>query len=70
MVSEMLSPGEYVAAQVQSSCWQGMDVRSEGEFRDGHLAMSINLPILRDDERRLVGTAYKQEGMSPRLSSG
>jgi len=39
-----------------------IDVRSEGEFEDGHVISSINIPILNNEHRILVGTSYKQEG--------
>jgi tRNA 2-selenouridine synthase len=42
----------------------GIDVRSPGEFLAGHLPGAINLPILNDEERTLVGTTYKTDGAS------
>ncbi len=38
-----------------------IDVRSPGEFRDDHVPGAVNMPVLDDDERALVGTIYKQE---------
>lgn len=38
-----------------------IDVRSPGEFLDDHLPGAVNMPVLDDDERALVGTIYKQE---------
>ncbi|ABI78151.1 conserved hypothetical protein [Hyphomonas neptunium ATCC 15444] len=38
-----------------------IDVRSPGEFQDDHVPGAINLPVLDDEERALVGTIYKQE---------
>lgn len=38
-----------------------IDVRSPGEFRDDHLPGAVNMPVLDDEERALVGTIYKQE---------
>ena len=37
-----------------------IDARSEGEYADDHLPGAINWPSLHDDERKLVGTQYKQ----------
>ena len=37
-----------------------IDARSEGEYAEDHLPGAINWPSLHDDERRLVGTQYKQ----------
>ncbi|GAB1447235.1 MAG: tRNA 2-selenouridine(34) synthase MnmH [Bacteroidia bacterium] len=39
-----------------------VDVRSEGEFAQGHIPGAVNLPLLRNEERVLVGTTYKKEG--------
>ncbi len=38
-----------------------IDVRSPGEFADDHVPGAVNLPVLDDAERALVGTIYKQE---------
>ena len=37
-----------------------IDVRSPGEFAEDHLPGAINCPVLDDDERKRVGTLYKQ----------
>ncbi|MBS7526029.1 tRNA 2-selenouridine(34) synthase MnmH [Fusibacter paucivorans] len=37
-----------------------IDVRSESEFEQGHIVGAVNMPILNDQERRDVGTLYKQ----------
>ena len=37
-----------------------IDARSEGEYAEDHLPGAINWPSLRDEERRMVGTQYKQ----------
>ncbi|MES2945134.1 MAG: tRNA 2-selenouridine(34) synthase MnmH, partial [Pseudomonadota bacterium] len=37
-----------------------IDARSEGEFAIDHLPLAVNWPSLHDDERKLVGTQYKQ----------
>ncbi|WP_457748963.1 tRNA 2-selenouridine(34) synthase MnmH [Sulfurimonas sp.] len=39
-----------------------LDVRAPVEFEKGKFINATNLPILSDEERRLVGTKYKQEG--------
>ncbi|TIC82152.1 tRNA 2-selenouridine(34) synthase MnmH [Crenobacter intestini] len=38
-----------------------IDVRSPSEFAEDHIPGAINCPVLDDDERRLVGTLYKQD---------
>jgi tRNA 2-selenouridine synthase len=37
-----------------------IDARSEGEFAEDHLPGAINWPSLKNEERQLVGTEYKQ----------
>jgi tRNA 2-selenouridine synthase len=37
-----------------------IDARSEGEYADDHLPFAVNWPSLRDEERKIVGTHYKQ----------
>ena len=37
-----------------------IDARSEGEYTEDHLPGAVNWPSLHDDERKLVGTRYKQ----------
>lgn len=39
-----------------------IDVRSPGEFEEGAIPGAINIPVLDDEERAIVGTLYKQEG--------
>lgn len=38
------------------------DVRSPKEFQHSHIPGAISLPLFTDEERALVGTAYKQQG--------
>jgi tRNA 2-selenouridine synthase SelU len=37
-----------------------VDVRSPGEFEEDHIVGAINCPVLDNEERRIVGTIYKQ----------
>jgi len=37
-----------------------IDTRSPSEFAEDHLPGAINCPVLDDDERKLIGTLYKQ----------
>ena len=39
-----------------------IDARSPAEFAEDHLPGAINCPVLDDEERRIVGTLYKQQG--------
>jgi tRNA 2-selenouridine synthase len=47
-----------------------LDARSEGEFTLGHIPGSINLPILNNEERKIVGTIYKQQGNQEAIIKG
>lgn len=39
-----------------------LDARSENEFEKGHIPGAINLPLLNNEHRHLVGTEYKRNG--------
>jgi tRNA 2-selenouridine synthase len=39
-----------------------IDARSPSEFRLDHIPGAINCPVLDDEERRIVGTIYRQQG--------
>lgn len=39
-----------------------IDARSPSEFALDHIPGSVNCPVLDDEERRIVGTTYKQQG--------
>lgn len=47
-----------------------LDVRSPGEFADGSLPGSVNLPILNNEERAQVGITYKQQGREHAIEFG
>ena len=47
-----------------------LDTRTSAEFAEDHLPGAINLPILSDDERAVVGTLYKQVSQEKALEKG
>jgi len=47
-----------------------IDVRSPSEFAKGNIPGSINLPLLSDEERREIGTIYKQESKRKAIRRG
>ena len=47
-----------------------VDVRSQGEFAEGHIHGALNIPLLNDDERVIVGTTYKQQGQQQAIKEG
>ena len=47
-----------------------IDVRSPGEFAKGHLPNAHNIDLFTDEERAIVGTAYKQESKERAIQLG
>ncbi len=47
-----------------------VDVRSQGEFHQGHIRAAINIPLLNNEERIAVGTDYKQKGQQQAIKTG
>jgi tRNA 2-selenouridine synthase len=47
-----------------------IDVRSEGEFAEGHIRGAMNIPLLNNEERIIVGTAYKKQGQQTAIKEG
>ena len=47
-----------------------VDVRTPLEFEQGHIPGAINLPIFTNEQRVLVGTAYKQESREAAILLG
>lgn len=47
-----------------------IDVRAPIEFQQGSMPSAINIPLMNDDERKAVGTCYKQEGSHQALTLG
>lgn len=47
-----------------------VDVRSPGEFRKGHIPGAVNIPLLNDEERAIVGTLYKQKSPEEAFDEG
>lgn len=47
-----------------------IDVRAPVEFKAGHFPSSVNLPLLNDEERRLIGICYKEKGQGAAIELG
>lgn len=47
-----------------------LDVRSPGEYNHAHIPGAYSLPLFTDEERKIVGTAYKQEGREEAIKIG
>ncbi len=46
------------------------DVRSPGEYTHAHIPSAHSLPLFTDEERKVVGTAYKQESREQAIKIG
>ena len=47
-----------------------VDVRSPGEYNHAHIPVAHSLPLFTDEERAVVGTAYKQENRETAIKHG
>ena len=47
-----------------------LDVRSPSEYSHAHIPGAISFPIFSDDERKIIGTTYKQVGREPAIKEG
>src|SRR6185436_2351890 len=47
-----------------------IDVRSPGEYNHAHIPGAYNLPLFTDEERKIVGTAYKQKSREAAIKIG
>ncbi|MDO4710855.1 MAG: tRNA 2-selenouridine(34) synthase MnmH [Peptostreptococcaceae bacterium] len=53
---------------LESKIW--VDVRSPLEFEEDHIPGALNIPILDNEERAIIGTIYKQEGKAKAVKRG
>ncbi len=47
-----------------------LDVRSPGEYTHAHIPAAISFPLFSDEERKIVGTAYKQQSREQAIKIG
>jgi len=47
-----------------------LDVRSPGEYNHAHIPGTNNLPLFSDEERKIVGTSYKQQSRETAIKIG
>ncbi len=47
-----------------------LDVRSPGEYHHAHVPNAISFPLFADDERKVVGTIYKQQSREDAIKIG
>jgi tRNA 2-selenouridine synthase len=65
--AQMLSIDDFLRLRNQ---FPVLDVRSEAEHEQGHVPRAINIPILNNGERKIVGTIYKQQGPREAIKEG
>jgi tRNA 2-selenouridine synthase len=53
-----------------SSQYLVLDVRSPGEYQHAHIPGAYSLPLFTDEERKVVGTAYKQQSRQEAIKIG
>ncbi|MEN9523097.1 MAG: hypothetical protein RL065_1474 [Bacteroidota bacterium] len=56
--------------KINAKEWCVIDARSEDEFLHAHLPKSINIPLLNNNERKIVGTLYKGKGRQAAVLKG
>ncbi|MDH5597541.1 MAG: tRNA 2-selenouridine(34) synthase MnmH [Cyclobacteriaceae bacterium] len=47
-----------------------LDVRSPGEYTQGHIPGAISFPLFDNEERAIIGTLYKQKGRREAIKKG
>lgn len=47
-----------------------LDVRSPGEYAHAHIPGAISFPLFTNDERKIIGTQYKQESRETAVKTG
>lgn len=55
---------------VKSQGFPVLDVRSPGEFEHAHIPGAFSLPLFSNEERAVIGTAYKQKGRATAVNEG
>jgi tRNA 2-selenouridine synthase len=47
-----------------------IDTRSPAEYQKGHIPGAVNIPIFTNEERKIIGTLYKQKGKDAAMLKG
>jgi len=66
-VTEFVDIGKFLDLSVSLPV---VDVRTPSEFAQGHIPGACNIPLFSDEERKVVGTAYKQENREAAMYAG
>lgn len=67
MTPETLTPEQFLLLALRLPV---IDVRSPGEFLQGHIPGARNIPLFDNDERARVGTTYVKIGKEPAIELG
>jgi tRNA 2-selenouridine synthase len=67
MAVKRISIAEFVSMMEQ---YPILDVRSPLEYAHAHMKNAYSLPLFSDEERKVVGIAYKQQGKQPAIKLG
>lgn len=66
-MAKVLSAEEFI---IRAGNIPVLDVRSPGEYVQGHIPGALSLPLFNDQERAKVGTLYKQQGKTISVQKG
>lgn len=69
----MPTPMQYLSVHeflLQSEGQLVLDVRAPKEYTKGHIPRATSFPLFNDEERAVVGTAYKREGKEKAIEIG
>ena len=66
----MIRPVEPINFIKESTRFPVIDVRSPGEYRQGHVPGAFNIPLFDDTERAVIGTLYVQSGRENAILNG
>ena len=68
MAITKITVGEFI--KIPRGSFLLLDVRSPSEFAHAHIPSAHNLPLFIDEERKVVGTAYKQQSREQAIKIG
>ncbi len=64
----MINLNHYIDSQ-NSACLL-VDVRTPAEYAQGHIPGAVNIPLLSDEQRHIIGTIYKKNGQAAAIEMG
>lgn len=67
MAVQKISISDFIAQRTSEKVF---DVRSPGEYNHAHIPFANTLPLFDDEERKLVGTTYKQKNRELAIKTG